>query len=60
MLSAAVISQISSTATTAHNPVVISGGGFDLASFLQQWLPLVFMFVLVLGVVGVRRRAPRT
>jgi cell division protease FtsH len=60
MLSAAVISQISSTATTAHNPVVSSGGGFDLASFLQQWLPLVFMGMLVTGVIFLIRMAPRT
>jgi cell division protease FtsH len=60
MLSAAVINHISTTTTAAHNPVVVSGGGFDLAAFLQQWLPLVFMFVLVMGVVALIRMAPRT
>jgi cell division protease FtsH len=59
MLSAALISQISTT-TSAHNPVVTSGGGFDPVSFLQQWLPLVFMGILVFAVIGLVRMAPKT
>jgi cell division protease FtsH len=59
MLNAAVISHISGTATTS-NHAVVSNGGLDFGATIQQWLPLVFMGVLVCGVIALIRMAPRT
>jgi cell division protease FtsH len=44
----------------AHNPVLVTHSSFDLAGFLQQWLPLALMLVLVLCLVALTRRMPRT
>jgi cell division protease FtsH len=43
----------------SHQPVLYSGG-FDLASTILQWLPLIFMGILVGAVVMLVRTMPRT
>ena len=51
------------TATTASHTVnqpVLSSGGFDLAATIQQWLPLIFMGILVGAIVLLVRAMPRT
>src|SRR5947209_4019 len=41
-------------------PPVADGSGFDIAAFLQQWLPLVFMGLIVLLIGLSLRFMPRT
>ena len=60
MLFAAISPTVASTTTTAPTAPVV-GSSFDLGAFLQQWLPLVFMFALLVVVVYIARRSvPRT
>src|SRR5947209_17926675 len=42
-----------------HNPSTFMGYP-DVTSFLQAWLPIVFMGALVIGVFGLMRFMPRT
>jgi cell division protease FtsH len=59
-ISTTVASTTTSATTAAPNPVVTTSS-FDLGAFLQQWLPLVFMFVLLAVVIYIARRSvPRT
>ncbi|HEX8976581.1 MAG TPA: AAA family ATPase [Solirubrobacteraceae bacterium] len=59
MLSATLITA-NAVVPAPNHPVIISTGGFDLVAFLQQWLPLVFMAILVGAVVALVRSMPRT
>jgi cell division protease FtsH len=57
-----LIAAITTATTASHtlNQPVLSSGGFDLVATIQQWLPLIFMGILVGAVVMLVRAMPRT
>jgi cell division protease FtsH len=60
MLAAAVIQAAGQAATAHHNAPVVSSGGDSFMVSLQQWLPLVFMAVILGVMVMLVRSMPRT
>jgi cell division protease FtsH len=60
MLSAAVITAVAAASHVNPPVVTSSGGGVDVVALIQQWLPLIFMAILVTAVVFLVRAMPRT
>jgi cell division protease FtsH len=57
----AAITSTTGSATAATNMPVVSHSSFDIGSFLQQWLPLVFMGLLLAAVFYLAKKSvPRT
>jgi cell division protease FtsH len=60
----AVVAHLPPAGAVVNHPLlpapVATGSGFDIAAFLQQWLPLVFMGLIVLLIGLSLRFMPRT